>query len=437
MRRLLISTLSLLGLFACGDDGRPVYRSFDKTVLELAKEDPNLSTFVELVTAAGLDEALGGTQAVVTVFAPTNAAFSAIPAADVAALKADPIALAGVLQYHMAGGFLPANLVVLQKDLRTITSTTVHVLVNGSEVSLRDYLGTVAKVTKVDQGAKNGMLHQIDKVLTPPPAPLPDLATALTDGGYAALLGAVDAAGLTPVLTSGGPFTVFAPTDDAFGEVDTSSVGPDVLANILLHHVVAGAVASEDLVAGSPLTSAAKLPLVVTAGPPITVGGADLGENVDVAASDGVIHELASVIIPPTTVDVVVAGADFSTLEQAVTRANVAAALTPNTIEGEEPITVFAPTNAAFTASGINVGTVGTSTLTQVLTSHVVPGQLLSSELFDGQLFRAASGMVLEVDITGEDVFIVDEEGNRSQVVDTDIRTLSGVVHVVSGVIGR
>jgi len=60
MRRVLISTLSLLGLCGCGDDGRPVYRSFDKTLLELAKEDPNLSTFAELVTVAGLDAALGG-----------------------------------------------------------------------------------------------------------------------------------------------------------------------------------------------------------------------------------------------------------------------------------------------------------------------------------------------------------------------------------------
>lgn len=437
MRRLLISTFSLLGLFACGDDGRPVYRSFDKTVLELAKEDPNLSTFVELVTAAGLDEALNGTQAVFTVFAPTNSAFSAVPPADLTALREDPLALSAVLRFHMAGGFVPSNLVVLQKDLRTITSTTVHVLVNGSEVSLRDYLGTVAKVTKVDQGAKNGMLHQIDKVLTPPPAPLPDLATALTDGGYAALLGAVDAAGLTPVLTSGGPFTVFAPTDDAFSEVDTSSVGPDVLANILLYHVVPGRFASDALAGGTNLISAAKLPLPVMSGPPLSVGGVELGEGVDVAASDGIIHELSGVIVPPTTMDVVLGGPDFSTLERAITRANLSAALTPNTIEGEEPITVFAPTNAAFTASGINVGTVGTSTLTQVLTSHVVAGQLLSTDLFDGQLFRAASGMVLEVDIEGEDVFIVDEEGNRSEVLETDIRTLSGVVHAVSGVIGR
>lgn len=437
MRRLLISTLPILGLLACGDSGRPVYRSFDKTLLELAKEDSNLSTFVELVTAAGLDEALGDTQAVVTVFAPTNAAFSAIPAADLAALKEDPAALAGVLQYHMAGGFIPSTLVVLQKDLPTITSTTVHVLVNGSDVSLRDYAGTVAKVVKVDQGAKNGMLHQIDKVLSPPPAPLPDLAATLEEGGYATLLAAAEAAGLSAALAQGGPFTVFAPTDAAFEGVDTSSVGPDVLANILLHHVVPGVVASDALVAGSPLTSAANLPLVVTAGTPIKVGGEELGANVDVAAANGVIHELSGVILPPTIVEVVTAGADFSTLETAVTRANVAAALTPNTIEGDAPITVFAPTNAAFTASGINVNTVGTSTLAAVLTNHVVAGQLLAADLFDGQLFRAASGMVLEVDIVGDAVFIVDEEGNRSEVTTADVRTLSGVVHVVDGVIGR
>lgn len=159
---------TLGGLVACeGDLGRPVYPTYDKTILQLAKEDADLSTFVELVTLAGLNEALDKTATTFTVFAPTNAAFSGV--AGLEALKEDPAAVSALLRFHMLAGHLGAATLALGGDFRTITSTTVHIESSGGATTVTDYLGTVARVTKADLFAKNGVIHVVDKVLAPPP----------------------------------------------------------------------------------------------------------------------------------------------------------------------------------------------------------------------------------------------------------------------------
>jgi len=109
----------------------------------------------------------------------------------------------------------------------------------------------------------------------------------------------------------------------------------------------------------------------------------------------------------------------------------------PNTLGGDSPITVFAPTNAAFVASGIDLNTVAQADLDGVLAHHVVGAQAISTGLTDGQVVPTLNGNItVEIDAQGG-IAVVDGQGNRANVVATlkDIRTLTGVVHVIDAVL--
>lgn len=435
MKRLNVLTLGLLLVAACSQEtNRPVYPSYDTTILELAKADPDLQKFADLAEKAGLGDALNSTASVVTVFAPTAAALSGVDETDTDALNA-------LLRFHMTGGTLTLDNVKLSRNLETITSTTIVVSVSGDTVKLstsRDPAGVT--VTEGDIRASNGIIHKIGGVLTPPPPevePLGNIIEVATDaGGFTSLLGALDDAGLTSTLQGTGPFTVFAPTDAAFTALgDISGVDGAVVTNILLTHVVSGKLDSAAVAAAASVDTLANTSAAVDAsGTPVTVGGAALSETVDVEASNGIIHAMDAVIVPPTILEVAAATADLSSLVTAVGTATLGAAVDPDTLAGDGPITVFAPTNAAFTAAGIDV-TVATSTLTAVLTHHVVAGQYVSGDLTDGQTLTAANG-TLTVNVAGDgSVSITDGQGNTVNVVGADIRTLSGVVHLIDGVL--
>ena len=122
------------------------------------------------------------------------------------------------------------------------------------------------------------------------------------DSGLTTLTAAATATGLADALAGPGPLTVFAPTDDAFAalNVDLSAVSTDIVANILLQHVIGRDVPSTEVVTSPTLTTLANLPLVVDAGQdPILVGGAALGSTLDVLASNGRVHLMDAVIVPP------------------------------------------------------------------------------------------------------------------------------------------
>ncbi|MCK6544670.1 fasciclin domain-containing protein [Myxococcota bacterium] len=150
--------------------------------MQLAAKEADLSTWVDLVKAAGLDAALGGTQASFTVFAPSNAAFAAVPAADLNALKEDPEALSAVLRFHMLPGFLSSEALGSGGEFRTITSTIVRVGGTATSLTVADYLGVSASVSKANIKGKNGVIHIIDKVLTPPPGEEPPPVGVCGDG---------------------------------------------------------------------------------------------------------------------------------------------------------------------------------------------------------------------------------------------------------------
>jgi uncharacterized surface protein with fasciclin (FAS1) repeats len=252
---------------------------------------------------------------------------------------------------------------------------------------------------------------------------------------------AVIAAGLADDLSGTGPFTVFAPTDDAFaalpaGALDALLADPTgALAEVLLYHVVGGLALSTDLSDGQMITTLLGEDVTVT----INGNGVFINDAqviiADILADNGVVHVIDAVLLPPppqptnTILDIVVNSADHNTLEAAVVAAGLQSALS-----GTGPLTVFAPTDAAFAAlpAGVLDALLAdpTGALTQVLLYHAVGGLALSTDLADGMMITTIQGQDITVTINANGVFI-----NDAQVIVADIIADNGVVHVIDAVL--
>jgi transforming growth factor-beta-induced protein len=298
-RSLAVLALPLaLALGACNDDDDPMAMEEEEaTIVQTAREAGVFNTLLAALDAAGLTSALEGVGPF-TVFAPTDEAFASIDAEVLNDLLADPDLLARVLTYHVVSGEFTST------DVAGLTSAPT---LNGKDVSLSFDGATVmvdgATVIGADVEASNGIIHVIDQVLLP--EPIADiLQTAEGAGIFTTLLAAVEAAGLTATLQGDGPFTVFAPTDEAFAAIDPDALNtlladPPALAAILAYHVVPGALMAADVLASNSLT---------------TVNGADAtisldGEGnpriddaiivgTDIGARNGVVHVIDRVIFP-------------------------------------------------------------------------------------------------------------------------------------------
>lgn len=274
---------------------------------------------------------------------------------------------------------------------------------------------------------------------------------AIADGRFTTLVSAVQAAGLVDTLKGEGPFTVFAPTDDAFaklpeGTVDGLLADIPALTNVLLYHVLAGNVKAADVVGlnGQSVDTALE-------GAQLAIKADDMGvflnENVkvvvtDIEASNGVIHVVDTVLLPPSDdmgmaekldiVDTAIADGNFTTLVAAVQAAGLV-----DTLKGEGPFTVFAPTDEAF--AKLPEGTVegllnDIPALTDILLYHVVPGKVMAADVV------ALDGQMVDTALEGEQIAVAVEDGKvmlneSSQVIVTDIETANGVIHVIDTVL--
>jgi uncharacterized surface protein with fasciclin (FAS1) repeats len=407
------------------------------TILDIVVNSADHNTLEAAVIAAGLQGALSG-PGPLTVFAPTDAAFAALPAGTVEALLADPTgALTQVLLYHATSG------VALSTDLSdgmmvmTLQGEDVMVTINAEGVFIND-----AQVTVADIIADNGVVHVIDAVLLPPTAPTNTILDIVVNSAdHNTLEAAVVAAGLQSALTGAGPLTVFAPTDAAFaalpaGTVEALLADPTgALTQVLLYHAVSGQALSTDLTDGMMITTIQGQDVTVT----INANGVFINDAqvivADIMADNGVVHVIDAVLVPElnpqpaTVVDIIVNSPNHNTLEAAVIAAGLA-----DDLSGDGPFTVFAPTDAAFAA--LPAGTVEalladpTGALTQVLLYHAVAGEALSSSLSNGQTITTLQGQDVTVTITGGNVFI-----NDAQVIMADIVADNGVVHVIDAVL--
>ena len=179
-------------------------------IIQTAQAAGQFTTLLAALDATGLDDALRG-PGPFTVFAPTDDAFDALPEGTVEALLGDLDALTRILQYHVASGKVPASEVVKLDGMsvETIGGELVWIDVKDGKVILND----VAEVIITDIYASNGIIHVIDAVLVPQDI----VETASANDDFDTLVTAVGAAGLADALSApNGPYTVFAPTDDAF-----------------------------------------------------------------------------------------------------------------------------------------------------------------------------------------------------------------------------
>ncbi len=275
------------------------------------------------------------------------------------------------------------------------------------------------------------------------------VAIAAGNEDFSTLVTALDAAGLVETLQGEGPFTVFAPTDDAFaklpdGTLDALLADIPTLQGILLYHVVPGNVMAADVVQleSADTANGAAVDIRVEDGN-VFINDAQVVVT-DIEATNGVIHVIDTVILPPAEeqmedemapemqdmdiVDTAVADGRFNTLATALTEAGLI-----ETLQGEGPFTVFAPTDDAFAAlpDGALEGLLNDiPALTDVLLYHVVAGEVMAADVV--QLGSADTVLGQSVDIRVEDgnVFV-----NDAQVIITDIEATNGVIHVIDSVL--
>ncbi len=289
-------TLVCATSIAIAQDGR----SPKGHVVDVASQAGRFSTLVAAVKAAGLAETLSG-KGPFTVFAPTDEAFAKLGKDTIADLlkPENKQKLVAVLTYHVVGANLPAAKVAGQKSLATLQGQSLAVAVEGNAIRVGG-----ANVTAADVAADNGVIHVVDTVLMPPSEPnLVEVATKA--GSFGTLLTAAKAAGLADTLATGGPFTVFAPTDAAFAKLGKDTIADLLkpenkgkLVSILKHHVVAGKVMAADAMKLKQAKTIGDTALSLQSdGTSLTVGGAKV-VTPDVAAKNGVIHVVDAVILP-------------------------------------------------------------------------------------------------------------------------------------------
>ncbi len=459
--KLISKTLTLLSIFvlvlglnSCSNDDDGGETPADpQNIVEIALDDPQLTSLVQALQITGLTSVLEG-PGPFTVLAPTNAAFAGFlggtPIEDV-----DPDDLAAILLNHViSGNFRASDLVGLGEGYVPGSSPNAQ----GLFVSI--YFNTSSGVRFNDAGnvtsdgaditASNGTIHKIDAVLD-----LPDIADhVIANRNYTTLLAALGEAGLVGAVQGEGPLTVLAPDNDAFtaflGDgVDPEDVDDATLENILLNHVLGASITSTDLVdlgAGYATTLAQNadedvLSLYFNTSEGVSFNGVSTVEAADIVATNGVIHGVNAVIGLPTIATFATSNPALSGLVAAITRAdegtnniNLGNVISDPTID---PLTVFAPADPAFDVLLSDLGVSGLdevdpAAVYDLILLHITGGNVRSTDLPSSGTIPTLGG-----DITINGLVLTDGDGNDINIIAelVDIQAVNGVVHAVDYVI--
>lgn len=267
--------------------------------------------------------------------------------------------------------------------------------------------------------------------------------TASSDDRFSILTEAITKAGLVSALEGAGPFTVFAPTNDAFNALFTqlgvsgvNDLSAEALTPILLNHVVSGNIKSTDVTTGyvSTLNNTAPgqntVQIFAESGAGVMVDGSKV-IIADIKATNGTIHAVDKVIVPSNVVMHAINNPDFSILVEAVVKAGLVEALS-----GAGPFTVFAPTNAAFNALFADLGVSGIAdltaeTLTPILLYHVVSGNIRASQVTTGSVPTLNEGSSISIVVDNVGVTL----NGGSSVIATDVQGSNGVIHAINAVL--
>lgn len=301
---------TLIGIVsgACTKDNDPDLKP-EKNIVEVVVSNNDFSLLATAVTHAGLVQTLSGSGPF-TVFAPTNEAFEAAGLNSDEAIKGLPAeTVRSILMYHVLGERVPAASIpeAANTAVETVAGIKAFVTRNSGGAHING-----ATVAQADVMASNGVIHVIDKVLIPP---MGNAVEALMDNeDFSLLVAAVVRASegstnVAEVLMDDGPFTIFAPTNQAFMDAGFSSAAdiraadPDMLAGILTYHVLAARVFSSDLVDGATPTTVngADLSISLADGAMVKGDGNDGSSaitQVDWVTENGVIHVIDQVLLP-------------------------------------------------------------------------------------------------------------------------------------------
>lgn len=396
----------------------------ESSIIETAEAAGGFETLLGAIESAGLTttfQFLGD----FTVFAPSDEAFDALPEGLISSLTEDQ--LTEILSYHVLSQVVRSTDLTASQTAASLTGEPLwieadgDVLVNGN-----------ATVTSPDIEASNGVIHAVDNVL------LPDefgtvVQNAIKRFNFEILVSAVTDAGLADALSGEGPFTVFAPTDDAFGNLPDGlleSLTIEQLSEILQYHVISADIKSGDLEEEQAVASLTGENLFVTAsGGEVLVNNQSSVITADVDASNGTIHGINEVLLPNEFIDVVdIASKNFnlSTLVSLVADAGLV-----ETLKSDGPFTIFAPVNSAFEDISETLETLTAEQVENVLTFHVVPQKILSGDLNPQQTVTTVNGEDIEVIVDGETVTV-----NGSAIVTTvDLEGANGVIHLIDSVL--
>lgn len=467
---LFVALAASLFVFSCSDDdNEPIIEMEQETmnVVETAQGTDALSSLVAALSKADesasndLIATLSDENGAFTVLAPTNDAFADLltrldgfDSLDDFNTSQLQDLLASILAYHVVSGASVASGDLTEGQIITsVQGENLSVSLNGG-ASFTDAAGETAMVTTADVSTDNGIVHLIDKVLLPQAAldalndvllvSITDLAIATVglENLVAALLAAEG--DLPTVLAGEGPFTVFAPTNDAFETflmdnnfADLSEVPVEVLTQVLLNHVVSGNNVSTSLVSGyvSTLSTAgpegANLSMLLDLSDGVTLNGISNVTAADNKAINGVVHIVDAVIGLPNIVDHAVANSSLTELVGALTMGGNTT-FTDLLSDSTTNFTVFAPVNEAFTAFTNPMS----NDLNAILSNHVIVGATaFSSGLSNSYVSTAAAnadGDNLSLYINTDDgVFL----NGASNVATADIVATNGVIHAVDAVI--
>ena len=421
-----------------------------KSIAELATGTADLSSLAAILSLPGLSDILAAAaddNASLTVFAPNNEAFAALlTTLGISSIDEIPESvLLDIVKYHIIGSVAKST-DLEAKGYETLNGESVTVDLSDG-VKIDD-----AKVTMADIEASNGVVHVVDAVLLPSlykSALGTIVEVPLFRKSYSVLTGALVKADLVSTLLSDGPFTVFAPDNDAFeaaGITSLDGLSKEDLTPILLYHVVGAKVLSTGLPADgivTTLNSGGYDKFFLSLGSSVYINGTSMITAVDIEKSNGVIHTINKTLMPPTqtVVEIAVAlsqatNAEFTTLVSLLTDPSQKAVLDAISDESGS-FTIFAPTDAAFAEISAVTSTLTSAQISEVLKYHVIASRIYSTDLSDGVEPVTVNGQTMKVNLGESAVTITDQDDTNTDatVIQVNINGTNGVIHVIDKVL--
>ncbi|WP_111708353.1 fasciclin domain-containing protein [Lutibacter citreus] len=429
----------------------------EKDIVETAIGSNDLSILVQALQKADLVSALQA-DGPFTVFAPTNAAFQNLLDSNDSWNGLDDIPvdlLKTVLLYHVSSGVASSSDLSDGQVITMLNDGNISVDLSNA-VQLSTIAEQMVTVTNADILVSNGIIHIIDEVMLPLPKEKDIVETAIGSDDLSILVLAVQKAGLVDVLKGDGPFTVFAPTNAAFQNLLDSNdswnglddIPVDLLKSVLLFHVISGNIMSTDLSDTYVKTNLMGPNDEFISMQVETVGGVQFNGDsnpvtVDIEATNGVVHVIDKVMLPPNVVTLALNNSGFTTLVAALTDSRHTTDFV-SILSGDGPFTIFAPTNTAFQSlldsndSWNNLGDIPITVMDAVLKYHVIPSaNVQADQLTEGDVttFEGSSIMIDLAD--GAQIKTTSNQVVNILVGDAtnDVQGTNGVIHAIDMVL--